>query len=69
MLYLMWLDLDTKHSAAEKIAAACAAYHARFGTIPNVALVSEGDAGVMVEGVQITPLARVQRHTYQVGVE
>lgn len=66
MLYLAWFD-DSKAPAATKIAAACAAYRARFGQCATVALVNETDAGAMVEGVTVRAVGRVGKWNYQVG--
>ena len=66
MLYLCWFD-DSKRPADAKLADAIAAYRARFGTAPNVALVSEGDAGVRAEGVDVRVMGRIGKSNYQVG--
>ena len=69
IFYLGWQALDLKKPAATNITEACAAYAVRFGAQPNVVLVHESDAGVVVAGVEIRALARVQKSTYHVGKE
>ena len=68
-MYLMWQDHDRVRPAAQKIAAACAAYRTRFGKDATVALVNQADAGALVDGVTVRVEGRVGPGTYQVGRE
>ena len=69
MLYLMWQDHDRQRPAAQKIAAACAAYRVRFGLPATVALVNQADAAAVVAGVAVRAEGRVGPGLYQVGRE
>lgn len=70
MLYLHWFDDNPKHSIEAKIADAAQAYQNRYGTPPNVALVSEADnAPATVAGVRTRIEKRVGRNNVQVGIE
>jgi hypothetical protein len=70
MLYLVWFDDNAKHTIEQKIAAACEAFHARYGSLPNVALVSADDnAPASVAGVRTQVERRVQRNNVHVGIE
>ena len=69
-MYLGWYDDNPKHTIAQKIADAIAAYRQRYGVLPNIALVSEADgATATVEGIGVRVERRVQRNNVQVGVE
>ena len=69
MMYLMWQDHDRQRPAAQKIAAACAAYRVRFGKDATVALVNQADAGALVDGVAVRAEGRVGPGLYHVGRE
>jgi hypothetical protein len=56
--YYAWLDIDKRHTPAEKIAGAIAAYRARFGREPEVVLVNEADLCV-VAGVDVQSTPRL----------
>jgi hypothetical protein len=66
-----WASLDeSKRPIEAKIADACAAYEARFGVPPTVALVSEDDnAPAAVGGVVTRAEKRIGRNVVHVGVE
>jgi hypothetical protein len=66
-----WASLDeSKRPIEAKIADACAAYVARFGVAPTVALVSEdADAPAAVAGVTTRAEKRIGRNIVHVGVE
>ena len=70
MLYLVWYDENPKHSIEQKIVGAIEAFRARYGTPPNVALVSEADAApAAVAGVATRIERRVSRNNIHVGWE
>lgn len=66
MLYFHWYD-DSKRPTPVKLHEACAAYERRFGCAPNVALVSEQDAGATCAGCEVRAEKRVGPNNYQVG--
>ncbi len=65
-MYLWIFDDNPKKTIVARLTDACAAYAARFHATPNVALVNPADV-CAVEGVEVRPLARIQRNTFQVG--
>lgn len=67
MLLLQCYDDNPKHTAAQRIAEACAAYVARFGCAPNLVLVNERDAGVTAEGCEVRAERRIGPNNYQVA--
>lgn len=66
MLLLQCYDDNPKHTVAQRIAEACAAYVARFGCSPNLVLVNEADVGAVVAGCEIKVSRYVGRNNYQV---
>lgn len=66
-MYLGWVDLDPKKTTEQKIAEACAAFTARFGTRPTVILVNEAER-VTVAGVDIRSEGYIRRNNYWVGM-
>jgi hypothetical protein len=70
MLYLVWYDDNPKHTIETKITDAITRYQERYGTRPNVALVSEHDhAPECVAGVRTQVEKRVGRNNIHVGYE
>lgn len=67
MLYLHWFDDSAKKSACAKIEEARQARAARFGSVANVALVSESDGAINVPGCEIKVEKRIGPNNYQVG--
>lgn len=67
-MYMMWYDDSPKTSQETKIERAAAAYKARFGERPTVALVSPGEV-VSVEGIVVRGSAYVGKNNVQVGRE
>lgn len=70
MLYLVWYDDNAKHTIELKITDAIIAYQNRYGSLPNVALVSEDDgAPATVAGVRTQVEKRISRNNVHVGYE
>lgn len=65
--FLMWYDDNPKTPVTQKIAAAIAAYKARFpGVEPTLVLVNEAEV-TSIEGIIVRGVVTVSRHTYWVG--
>lgn len=65
-MWIIWFD-DSKKSAAQKIAAGCAAYRERYDVDATQVLVNEVDFTV-VPGIQVEPRATVRPNNFWVGV-
>jgi hypothetical protein len=68
MYYLAWFDDSPKTPPAAKVQAAAAAYLRRFGTAPNVALVSEGEL-CEAPGLAVRAAGNVRRFNFWIGRE
>ncbi len=69
-MYLCWYDDNPKHSTPQKVADACAAYRARYGAPPNVALLSRDDYADGVDyGVTVKVAGYIRRNNVWVGWE
>jgi hypothetical protein len=66
MNYLHIYD-DSKRPVAQRLIEACAAYRARFGTLPNLILVNEADALAAHPGCVIQVERRIGPNIYHVG--
>jgi len=63
----MWYDDNPKTPVQQKIAAAIAAYKARFpGVQPSLVLVNEAEVAPF-EGITVRGMSTVGRYTYWVG--
>lgn len=70
-MFVMWFD-DSKRPISDKVAAACAAYRARFGADPAIAVLSVVDAEVLAGAktcVAITSRPYVRQNNFWIGSE
>lgn len=68
MMFLVWYDADPKKPVSEKVAAAAAAYHVRFGIAPELLLVNVRDY-VAIDGLLVRSERTVQPDTFWLGRE
>ena len=66
-MYLGWFDDNPKHTHADRIGGAIAAFVARYGTHPTVVLVNE-DELVQVAGVDVRSESYIRRNNVWVGM-
>jgi hypothetical protein len=66
-LFLNWYDDSPKHTPADKIADAIAAYVLRYGVRPTVVLVNEAER-VDVAGVEVRSDPYTRRNNVLVGM-
>ncbi len=67
-VFLGWFDDTRGKTVADKIREAVERYAAKFGTDPNLVLVSPADS-TPVEGLHIKPVEYVRPNYFWVGVE
>lgn len=68
---LLWADLDSARTLAEKVGDAARRYREKFGVAPDTCCVhpSAANGKATVNGVAIVPLPSVLRYHFWLGVE
>jgi len=66
-MFLGWYDDNPKHTPADKIAGAIAAYVLRYGVRPTVVLVNEAEL-TQVAGVEVRSDPYTRRNNVLVGM-
>lgn len=68
-LFYVWLD-DQRRPLEHKLAAACAAYEARFGRLPSVILISQReDIAGAPAGIALEARSYIRPHHYWLRID
>lgn len=68
-MYLCWMDDNPKKATGDKISEAIAAYVQRFGTRPNIVLVSRDEGVAERADIQVRTEGYIRRNNFWVGWE